>query len=308
MRNAFAEEALRLAGEDDRYFLLSGDIGNRLFNDYKERYSDRFLNCGIAEANMTGVAAGLAIGGFRPMSYTITAFNTVRCLEQIRIDLCYNNLPVTVVGVGSGLSYAGLGYTHHATEDIALMRALPNMNVLCPGDAFEVKGALRAAHAHDGPVYVRIGKKGEETVHEKIPEMKIGGALVIRGGNDVCLLAVGSMLPITCQAADILAKNGISAQVISFYSIKPLPYSTLENSFDNFSLVVSVEEHSRIGGAGTAIGEWLVDNDRPTRSFVPIALPDKIFHAAGDQEYARSELGLDPEQIAEMVLQKLGRI
>ena len=127
MRDSFAAEASNLAEKDPRFILLTGDIGNRLFNTYKEKYAERFLNCGVAEANMTGVAAGMAMAGLRPMTYTITSFNTARCYEQIRVDLCYHNLPVTVVGVGGGLSYSELGYTHHAVEDIGMMRLLPNM-------------------------------------------------------------------------------------------------------------------------------------------------------------------------------------
>ena len=139
MRNAFADEALNLAERDESMVLLSADIGNRLFDKFKSGFAERFINCGVAEANMTGMAAGMAMSGLRPITYTIAAFNTVRCLEQIRVDICYHNLPVTIVGVGAGLSYASLGYTHHASEDVGLLRMLPNMTVLCPADAMEVQ-------------------------------------------------------------------------------------------------------------------------------------------------------------------------
>ena len=158
MRNAFAQEITALAAEDKRIVLLSGDIGNRLFDPYKKQFPDRFYNCGVAEANMTSVAAGMALSGLRPVTYTIAAFNTVRCLEQIRVDVCYQGLPVVIVGVGGGLSYAALNATHHALEDVAFLRILPNMTVICPGDAWEVRAAVRAAIKHNGPVYVRLGK------------------------------------------------------------------------------------------------------------------------------------------------------
>ena len=161
MRNAFAHEATRLASTDSRVVLLSGDIGNRLFDDFKKKHPDRFYNCGVAEANMIGVAAGLAMSGLRPICYTITPFITYRCLEQIRVDVCYHNVPAIIVGTGSGLSYASLGGTHHSCEEMGMLRLLPNLTVVAPADEHEVRGTLQAALAQSGPVYMRIGKKGE---------------------------------------------------------------------------------------------------------------------------------------------------
>ena len=301
MRQAFAEEILAQADAVDNVALLSGDIGNRMFDTFKDRHGERFFNCGVAEANMTGVSAGLAMAGFRPVSYTITAFATVRCLEQIRIDLCYHNLPVTLVGVGGGLGYANLGYTHHATEDIALLRALPNMTVLCPGDAFEVKGAMRAALAHDGPVFIRLGKKGEPKVHSAVPDFKISEAIELSDGSDVCLLAVGTVLPEVRDAAKILNGHGISARVASFPSVKPMDIDYLAGAFEETRLVVSIEEHSLVGGAGSAIAEWLADGPIRRARLLRIALPDAIFGEAGSPEYARERLGLTAEKIAARV-------
>src|SRR5437588_11098242 len=164
MRNAFAAEITALAEKDDRVVLLSGDIGNRLFDNYKERFKTRFFNCGVAEANMMSMAAGMAFSGMRPVAYTITPFITTRCLEQIRVDVCYHNVPVTIVGVGAGLSYASLNATHHSCEDIAFLRAIPNMTVVCPADPFEVRCALTASIQRGGPVYLRLGKKGEPVI------------------------------------------------------------------------------------------------------------------------------------------------
>ena len=165
MRNAFADELTKLGNEDARVVMLSGDIGNRLFDKFKDKHPSRFFNCGVAEANMMGVAAGMAMNGLRPVAYTITPFVTTRCLEQIRTDVCYHEAPVTIVAVGAGLAYSGLGPTHHACEDISFLRSIPNMVVICPGDAFEVRAALRASMQQDRPVYIRMGKKGEPVVH-----------------------------------------------------------------------------------------------------------------------------------------------
>ena len=228
MRAAFADEITSLAAKEKRIVLLSGDIGNRMFDIYKEQFPDRFYNCGVAEANMTGLAAGLALCGLRPITYTITAFNTVRCLEQIRLDVCYQNLPVIIVGVGGGLSYASLNATHHALEDIALLRVLPNMTVICPGDAWEVRAAIRAALKANGPVYIRMAKKNEPLVHDDIPNFNIGKGIIVKSGTDVCFLSTGSLLPSAIEAAETLAKKGVSVQVVSMHTVKPLDGILLE--------------------------------------------------------------------------------
>ena len=173
MRNAFAKELVKLASFDQRIILLSGDIGNRLFDTFKEKFKKRFYNCGIAEANMMSLASGLAMCNLRPITYTITPFNTTRCLEQIRNDVCYHNVPVIIVGIGAGLSYSRLGGSHHACEDISFLRTIPNMKVICPADALELRALLREALKEMGPVYLRIGKKGEELVYNKIPKVKM---------------------------------------------------------------------------------------------------------------------------------------
>ncbi len=160
MRNAFADELTKLGNEDPRVVMLSGDIGNRLFDKFKAKHPPRFFNCGVAEANMMGVAAGMAMNGLRPVAYTITPFVTTRCLEQIRTDVCYHEAPVTIVAVGAGLAYSGLGPTHHACEDISFLRSIPNMVVICPGDAFEVRGALARRHAAGPPGLYPHGQEG----------------------------------------------------------------------------------------------------------------------------------------------------
>ena len=206
MRNAFAATITALAAKDDRVVVLSGDIGNRLFDAFKDRHPARFYNCGVAEGNMTGMAAGMAMCGLRPFTYTITPFATTRVMEQIRIDVCYHNLPVTIVGTGSGLSYASLGPTHHSVEDVAFLRALPNLTVVCPADAAEVHAALAAILKIDGPVYLRLGKKGEPVVHQEPPAMVIGRGLTLREGRDVCLLGLGNMVAPSLEAADAPGK------------------------------------------------------------------------------------------------------
>ena len=222
MRNAFARVITELAEKHKDIVLLAGDIGNRLFDEYKERYPDRFYNCGIAEAGMTGIASGLASCGLLPVTYTITPFNTIRCLEQIRLDVCYPNHPVIIVGVGSGLSYGPLGATHHSLEDIGCLRLLPNMHIVCPADPVEVELAIKDSIRLRRPTYIRLGKKGEPKVHAVAPEFTIGKAITIREGERIAILGVGNMVSVALEVADKLQEKNISPRVVSFHTIKPL--------------------------------------------------------------------------------------
>jgi transketolase len=306
MRNAFADELTKLGNDDPRIVMLSGDIGNRLFDKFKDKHPSRFFNCGVAEANMMGVAAGMAMNGLRPVAYTITPFVTTRCLEQIRTDVCYHEAPVTIVAVGAGLSYSGLGPTHHACEDISFLRSIPNMVVICPGDAFEVRAALRAAMQQDRPVYIRMGKKGEPVVHKgPIADFTIGKAITISEGSDVCLLSTGNMLPEVIEAAHKLKDKGISAEVVSFHTVKPLDEEKLKQAFGRFKLVATIEEHSLIGGFGSAVSEWLVDTETQYKKFLRFGTPDAFFKKSGEQEYAREVLGLTGHQIADKIVHAL---
>ena len=308
MRNAFADELTKIGNDDPRLVMLSGDIGNKLFDKFKAAHPDRFYNCGVAEANMTGLAAGMAMSGLRPVTYTITPFVTTRCLEQIRTDVCYHEAPVTIVAVGAGLAYAGLGPTHHACEDISFLRSIPNMTVICPGDAWEVRAALRAALKQDRPVYIRMGKKGEPLVHKAIPgDFEIGKAITLTDGNDVCLLSTGNMLPEVLEAAHLLKEHDLSARVASFHTVKPLDEPYLAEAFAKFPLVATLEEHSLIGGFGSAVAEWLNDSAIKPQKFLRFGTPDAFFKWSGEQEYAREKLGLSAHWIAERIRNSLIR-
>jgi transketolase len=312
MRNAFARTMVDLAEADARIVLLSGDIGNRMFDGFKDRFPDRFYNCGVAEANMTGLAAGLALSGLRPVTYTIASFNTYRCLEQIRLDLCYHNLPVVVAGVGGGLAYAGLGATHHCCEDIAILRALPNMTVLCPGDAVEVSLALAEAVKGPGPAYLRLGKKNEPVVHQTLPEFRIGKAIVLRRGEDAMLLNTGNTLPEAMGAAELLAASGIRAGVASVHTVKPLDTALLDACFRSCRLVATIEEHGGPGGFGSAVAEWLVDNAPPAgmaawAPLVRLHTGASFLSACGTQQNARELCGLTARAVARTVSARLGR-
>ncbi len=303
MRNAFASKITELAQADPRVVVLSGDIGNRLFDKFKVACPGRFFNCGVAEANMMSLAAGMAMAGLRPFVYTIAPFATARVLEQIRVDVCYHNVPVTIVGAGAGLSYASLGPTHHSCEDVALMRCLPNMTVLCPADATEVRLSLAAVLNQPGPAYIRVGKKGEPAVHTSEPAFAIGKGITVRDGSDVCILGMGNMVAVAMEAADALASAGVSARVVSMHTVKPLGEQLLHETFGKFAAVAVVEEHSRIGGLGSAVAEWLATQRiAPVGRLLSFAAPDEFLCQAGDQDDARKRFGLAPDAIAAGIL------
>ena len=306
MRNAFADELTTLANSDERVVLLSGDIGNRLFDTFKSVADSRFYNCGIAEANMMGVAAGMALSGLRPFVYTITPFTTTRCFEQIRVDVCYHKAPVVIVGTGSGLSYAELGATHHSLEDLAIMRTLPGMNIYAPCDTTELRLIMREVMQNNAPAYIRIGKKGELDIHSTPPALKSGKAIVVHPGEQVALLAVGNMVAETLQAAELLAWQGVAAEVVSFHTVKPLDAEYLAQARERFSLLVTVEEHSRIGGFGSAVGEWSVAEGCRV-PLLSLGTADEFMHEVGHQAYARKRYGLTAEHIAAQVLSRLSQ-
>ncbi len=301
MRNAFAREIEALADERPDIVMLSADIGNRLFDSLKAKHPSRFYNCGVAEANMIGVASGLALGGLRPVAYTIAPFITARCLEQIKIDICYFDLPVLIVGVGGGLSYAELGVTHQSVEDISQLRVFPNINIVCPSDATEVRLAIRAAVESARPTYIRLGKKNEPTVHISPPVFQIGKSIMIREGTDVCITATGNIVPNAMAAAAILEADGISARVLDFHTVKPLDTHALTEAFSGFRIVVTVEEHRLAGGFGSAVAEWLADNQRYPARLVRIGVPDVFFKEAGNQNDARVKFALSPQAIADRI-------
>jgi len=305
LREAFANQIEALSASDERIVLLSGDIGNRMFDNFKKKFPDRFYNCGVAEANMTGMAAGMALCGLRPVTYTITAFNTIRCLEQIRLDVCYQNLPVIIVGVGGGLSYASLNATHHSLEDIACLRVLPNMTVICPGDAWEVRAALRASIELEGPVYIRMAKKNEPLVHKDIPKFIIGKGLVVKTGTDICFLNCGSLLPFAMDAAELLMEKGISVQVVSMHTVKPLDEELLQNVFSKYSHVFTLEEHAMLGGFGGSVAEWCSDQENLKAKLSRIGTGDFFMYEAGEKDYAQDFFSITTNHIVNKVINSI---
>lgn len=296
MRNAFARELTELVSARSDLVLLSGDIGNRLFDDFKSVAPDRFFNCGVAEANMMSVAAGMALSGLRPIVYTITPFTTVRVLEQLRIGVCYHEAPVLVVGTGSGLSYAELGPTHHSLEDMAITRCLPGIAVAAPADGRELVHQLHQALDRSGPTYMRIGKKGEPVLSQEGTPAGIGSARSLRRGEDVALLCVGPITGEALAAADAIGEGGARVEVVSMGSVKPLDEEFLDRLAGRCRRWITVEEHGIIGGLGSAVIEWRAASGRDI-DVRRLAVPDAFIHELGDQAFTRSAVGLDASSI-----------
>ena len=267
----------------------------------------QFVNAGVAEQNMTGLAAGMALSGKIVFTYSIANFPVIRPLEQIRNDVCYHNANVRIVAVGGGMAYGSLGPSHHATEDIAVMRALPNMLVVAPGDPAETRLAVRALVDYQGPAYLRLGRAGEPEVHRIEPEFELGQAITVRPGNDITFICTGGMLYDTVQAAEALDELGIKARVISMHTVKPLDEEAVLAAARETQAVFTVEEHSIIGGLGGAVAELLLESDVRPRIFKRIGLSGGFSSVVGTQEYLRSQYSLDAPGIVSTVLSVLDR-
>lgn len=305
MRNSFVDAVHELAGRDKRINLVVGDLGFSVVEKFAKDYPSQFLNAGIAEQNMTGVAAGLAMTGGIVFTYSIANFPTLRCLEQIRNDVCYHKANVKIVSVGAGVAYGSLGMSHHATEDIAAMRALPEMTVVAPADPVETILATRAIAEMDGPCYLRLGKAGEKVIHSGHPDFKLGRAILVREGTDATLIASGSVLQLCLEAAADLAKAGISTRVLSMHTIKPIDKEALRRASAETKAIVTVEEHNVVGGLGSAVAETLAYSSQhpPLRR---IGIPDIFCRRAGSQNYLRGECRITSAAIAASVKEVLG--
>jgi transketolase len=296
VRGAFFQTLVELAECDDRIYLLVADIGFGVVEPFARKFPERFLNVGVAEQNLTGIAAGIAVTGKIVFTYSIANFPILRCFEQIRNDVCYHKANVKIVSVGGGYSYGPLGMTHHATEDIAVLRALPEMAVVAPGDPVEVRGATRAIAAHDGPCYLRLGRAGEPTIHDSAVKFQLGKAIQVRDGDAITIISTGALLQNAVQAADKLAARGIHARVLSMHTVKPLDEDAVLAAARETRAVVTLEEHSIIGGLGGAVAECLAESGISV-PFKRIGLPSAFSSHIGSQEYLRSQSNLSPDGI-----------
>jgi len=301
MRTAFIETLFALAQQDQRIVLMVGDLGFGVVTPFMEHLPGQFVNAGVSEQNMTGMAAGMALSGKIVFTYSIANFPTLRCLEQIRNDVCYHKANVKIVPVGGGMAYGALGISHHATEDIAIMRVLPHMLVVAPGDPTEARLATRALIDYNGPAYLRLGRAGEPRVYDAEPAFQLGKAITVRQGSDLTLIGTGGLLYDTVKAAEALAEEGIQARVLSMHTVKPLDTAAVLCAAEETGVIFTIEEHSIIGGLGGAVAEVLMEAERRPRHFKRIGLHDTFASLVGDQEYLRAQYGLDTAGILHTV-------
>jgi transketolase len=297
VRTAFIKALVELAEQDSRINLLVGDLGFSVVEQFAERFPSRYLNVGVAEQNMTGIAAGMALCGKIVFTYSIGNFPILRCLEQIRNDVCYHHADVKIVSIGGGLTYGPLGMTHHTTEDLAIMRALPGMTVVAPGDPVEAAAATAAIASTPGPCYLRLGKAGEPVVHDKVIDFRLGKAITVAEGSDITLIATGGLLYNTVRAGDALRERGVSVRVLSMPTIKPLDEQAILDAAQNTSAIITIEEHSIIGGLGGAVAEVLAGIEGPRPKLTRIGLPSALVTEVGTQDYLRRIHSLSVEGI-----------
>lgn len=306
MRAAFVDAMLDLASKDERIWLLCGDVGYTVLERFRERFPDRFINVGVAEQNMIGIAAGLAQSGHVAFCYSIANFPTLRCLEQIRNDVCHHNGNVSIVSVGGGVAYGVQGYSHHALEDLAVMRALPNMVVAAPGDPIEVGALTYALAKHQGPGFLRLDKAGETRLHDSVPWLEIGQVLPLSDGEDVTLLSTGGMLEIALDVAARLNQGSFSAGVTSVPFVKPLDAAYVTGVAHRTTLLCTLEEHGPIGGLGESVGACLARLSGGHARFLPFSFPEVgTTGMSGQQQYLRAQAGLNGDSIFATIMEAL---
>lgn len=300
MRNAFISELTAQAAKEKKIILLTADLGYSLFEYFAHRFPKQFINVGIAEATMMSVAAGLAKSGNIVFVYSIATFATLRPFEQIRNDICMPQLPVTIIGSGAGLSYSDAGPTHHATEDIAILRTLPNISIFAPSDPIEVHKLVKKTLKQKKPAYIRLGKRGEPVL-PRINHAKTSGFDVMATGRDFLLFATGNIVANCFEAVRLLKQKNITGTLICVHTLKPISYPILNSLCQDFSLVISAEEHTEIGGLGSIIAEAIMSNGQNKPRFIKIALPDTFTFIAGTHEYVRNLYGLSSKKIADTI-------
>jgi len=299
MRNTFLRVLLEIARENPRVIMLTGDVGFKVLDEFRAECPQQFYNVGVAEQNLTGVAAGLALSGHVVLTYSIGNFPTLRCLEQVRNDVCYHNADVKIVTVGGGMAYGSLGFSHLATEDLAILRALPGMTVVAPGDPVEVEKLLPQIIEQPGPVYFRLGRAGEKRIHDPTTEVILGQPTQARAGSDVLLLTTGGMLAVALEAAEMLESEEIDTAVWSVHTLKPLDSHVICDLASRFEAIITCEEHTILGGLGGAVAEVLQEA-RVSKIFRRFGLPSFPM-GIGSQDHMRMANHLDAGTLRELV-------
>jgi len=307
MRKEFIDALIKLAEGDKNIYLLTGDLGFSFFEEFAKKFPNRFINCGVAEQNMIGVAAGLALEGKKVYVYSIISFVVFRCFEQVRNDICYQNLDVKIIGAGAGFSYGTHGYTHYGLEDIAALRPLPNITILCPADPVEMENLVSQSYETKNPTYIRLDKNAEKIYN---PNFKIvlSKPAVFKDGEDGVIISTGASLKTAINVAERLQKNGYNLKVISAHTIKPIDRRAWLKELKDIKSIFTIEENRLIGGLGDIIGSILSENNLKNVSLTKFGVADKYFSTIGKQDYLRELSGIDGESVYKIVLKNLKKI
>lgn len=301
MRDTFVKALVELAKKDKNIELITGDLGFGVLKPFWEQCPDQFTNAGIAEQNMTTVAAGMALEGKTVFTYSIGNFPTLRCLEQIRNDCAYHNANVKVVCVGGGFVYGSLGMSHQATEDLAILRALPDVVVMAPADLVEAEECTKALADYKGTAYLRLGRGGEKRIHDKIENFQIGKAIKVHDGEKVALFSTGAIFEEVTAAYEMLKEKGYNPAIYTFPTVKPIDKETIEKVASEYDLVVTCEEHNIVGGFSSAVAEVMAEMREKKAYLVRIGLNDEYSIKVGNQKYLRAQYGMTGEQIARKI-------
>ncbi len=304
MRGIFNKTLIKIAEKDPRIHMVLADIGYGEIEGFARRFPDRYYNCGVMEQQMTGAACGIAMEGGIAVTYSIANFPTLRCLEQIRNDVCYHNANVKIVNIGGGVSYGALGISHHSTEDIAIMRALPNMVVVVPCDNKEAEAATYAAFEYEGPLFYRCGYKNEKDIHHgdvTSLNFQLGKAITVEEGDDCTVIFCGPIGYEAQKAVESVRAKGINCRLISMHTIKPIDRDAIVKAAKETGKIITVEEHNMSGGLGSAVAEVLADEGCCAK-VKRIALPDVYVHEVGSQQWLREKYHLTAPYIEEEII------
>ena len=301
MRDTFVRTLVELAKEDKNIELITGDLGFGVLKPFWEIVPNQFTNAGIAEQNMTTVAAGMALEGKTVFTYSIGNFPTLRCLEQIRNDCAYHNANVKVVCIGGGFVYGSLGMSHQATEDLAILRALPDVVVMAPADLVEAEECTKALAAYPGTAYLRLGRGGEKRIHDHIENFQIGKAIKVRDGRRIAIFSTGAIFEEVNVAYQVLIGKGYDPAVYTFPTVKPIDQDVIEECAREFEVIVTCEEHNIIGGFGSAVAEIMAEMKEKKAYLLRIGLNDEYSIKVGNQNYLRQQYGMDSKSIVEKI-------
>ena len=289
MRKTFINTLIELARKDKDIVLITPDMGFSVLEPFFEEFPERAFNAGIAEQNAVSMAGGLALMGKKPYVYTIIPFLVERAFEQVRLEVAYMNTNVKLVGIGAGFTYGAAGATHHAIEDISLMRSLPNMTVCCPGDNNEAEQIIRQSVLTDKPMYIRIGRHNRGIFNNE--KVEIGKASVIEKGEDIAIISTSNMLPDAAYYCKQLKEQGRKPYLISMHTVKPLDKNIINELVDKGVEIQTMEEHNIIGGLGSAVAEVIAESGEGVK-FKRIGIPDEFSHYIGSQKFIKKQFGL----------------